>query len=126
MDKYDLFMKDVIAKTGAGSLKWNVVSPGKYSEFIFQSPYAYQAFATQYSKDGHNYTLVFVNKKMPSHNEDFDIVVEKHSSEILVIENGVLILTLNDSYVSEHDIVSLALEIEDKSQAARDLFKGFQ
>lgn len=126
MDKYDLLISDVIKKTQEGTIKWSSVPIDRYAGYIFQSPFVYQVFMSKYPKEGHTYTLVFVKKKIPSHNEDFEMYVEKHFVELLIIDEGVLIVTLDDSYVSESDIRTLALEIEDKNQAAKNLFKGFE
>ncbi len=125
MDKYDKFLADVSEKTQKGSLKWDVVSPTKFQEYVFQSPFVYAAYEAVYVIGGRAYTLVFVEKKMPSTANDFDMVTEQHRCELVVIHKGKLVFTLTGDYVEYDELLDLGRLLESRNSTAEDLFKNF-
>jgi len=127
MDKFDRFLDDVTTKTAEDSLVWKIASPMKYQEFIFNAPFAYQAFETQYNPAGAKaYQLVFVEKKSPSADDVLDIPGEVYDCELLVIERGTLVFTLNRNYVDADNLFRLASLLESKNTSAKELFSHFE
>ncbi|MEW6351241.1 MAG: hypothetical protein AB1646_19470 [Thermodesulfobacteriota bacterium] len=126
MDKYDLFLQDIMEKTQDESLAWENVSPGRYSDYIFQSDSAYRAFACEYMANERKYWLVFIDKKVPSHLDNWGTVVdEEHVCELIVLQEGRLLIALDEDYVDAEDLLQLSLLIEEKSAQTKELFAQF-
>jgi len=125
MSKEDNFLAEVIKRTESETLKWSNVSPEKFGEFIFQRPYAYQAFTSDFDKDGRHYALVLVHKKTPGHNAHFDMPEEQHSTDLLAILNGKLVSTLNNYNVDGELLSDLSKLVDATNEDAANLFKDF-
>jgi hypothetical protein len=125
MDRYERFLAEVIKETKAAKITWDAVSPVQYSDYIFNAPFAYQAYEAKYSVGTKDYTLVFVEKKSPSTENDFDIVMERYRCELIIISDGKLVFTLSKDYVDYDELLKLASLIERKNSNAEELFSHF-
>jgi hypothetical protein len=121
MSRESDFVRDIEAQTKSGAIKWENVSPAKYSEYIFQSPSAYQAFLARYSKGNKKYQLLLVHKKVPGHNTDFDVVEERHATELIVLLEGRLLSTFTDYDVDERELGALSATIDQENEDIKDL-----
>lgn len=116
------FVREITNKTKDGGIHWANVSPGKYTEYIFQSPFAYQAFIATYPKNDKKYQVLLVHKKVPSHNTDFEVVEERHATELIVILDGRLVSSFTNYEVDESDLGALCEAVADNNDDINDLF----
>lgn len=121
MSGEEIVFADILNKTESGALQWSITSPNTYSHLIFQSPHVYRTFKAHYTRGSvDHYDLLLVEKKFED--PDWDFAVEKYKVELIFIQNGNLIATLDEYTIDFSQIVSLARLIEAKSSQARKLF----
>ena len=125
MDKYEKFLTDIIEKTARGSLKWDVAPPSRFHEYVFQAPLVYSAYEAEYQIGGVTYILGFIEKKSPSNDNDYDVVMERHRCEMIVITESKLIFTLDGGYVDYDRLLELGRALESKNLSAEALFANF-
>lgn len=71
-------------------------------------------------RDDEEYTVLFVEKKSPEPDYDY---LEKYWPEVLVLDDGELIASLNDSIIERQNLINLMELVESKSDKAKKLFK---
>ena len=126
MDRYDRFLADIILKTRKEELRWQPVPLGRYSDYIVQNQFVYQVFRSDFEKKACEYVLLFVNKKVPTIIDDLNTLWDEFHSELLVIEDGALIITLGEEYVNTRALSELRDEIEARNTSAERLFDDLE
>ena len=126
MDKYERFLETLIAQTESGELEWTVASVGLYQEHIYNWPLAYQCYSSVFVKEGDSHTLVLVGKKLSNTVNTDNYIDEQHSQELLIIDHGRLIFTVNDNYVSESELQNLFQLVEQLNMEASSFFSSFE
>jgi hypothetical protein len=123
MSNEQIVFDDIVIKTQSNQLSWSIVGNQYASSLIFQPSAVYRIFKTNYFRDQFDsYELLLVEKKFPD--PDWDFAIEKYKVELVFIQSGVLVATLDEYAVDFNRLVELARLIESKSTQAKKLF-GF-
>lgn len=113
--------QDIKNRTASDSLTWSIANPSAFAHLIFQSPHVYRLFKTSYTRgDDDYYDLLLVEKKFGD--PDWDYSIEKYKLELIFIQNGNLIATLDEYSIDFSQLASLARLVETKSTQAKKLF----
>jgi len=126
MDKYEKFIANVLGQTRQGSLVWDVDSPGKYFDYIFNSQLAFRCFTGLYTLNKQKYLLLLVEKKAPNNNNDFDIVIETHALELIVLCESKIVFTITENHVSRDSLIDLLDAVEQVNESSKKLFDSFE
>jgi len=122
MNKYEQIFNEIVNQTKSGNLKWKQLKRYVNSDLIFNPNLIWRQFSTDFERGGHPFTILLVEKKYED--PEFDFAFEKYTPELLVIDDGELVATINDSIIEKNDMLQLANLVETKSDKAQKLF-GF-
>jgi hypothetical protein len=112
---------DIAQRTKTNKLSWSIVGNQYASSLIFQPSAVYRIFKADYLRDPSDlYEILLVEKKYPD--PDWDFAIEKYKVELVFIQNGVLVATLDEFSIDFTQLVTLARSVESKSTQARKLF----
>jgi len=120
MNKYEKLFDDILNKTKLGVLEWRQLRKDANSDVIFNVNVVWRQYSTTIERNTHSFTILLVEKKYDD--PEFDLAYEKYRSELLVLDEGELVTTLDDSTVSATDIAKLISVVETKSDKAKRLF----
>lgn len=126
MSRESKFITDIISKTESSSVRWINIQPSRYAEYVFQGHLAYQAFEAEAAIEKKKYKLVLVHKKVPSHNTDFEMVEEKHATDLLVFREGRLVSTLTAYEIDDRLMDDLAEAVAAKNDDTDELFDAYE
>jgi hypothetical protein len=116
-NKYQMLYSEITADTNSGKITWKQENRGAYSHVVFSSNTVRRLFSAKFERNGDEYTLLLAEKKYDD--PDFDMAYEKYKVELLVLDHGELVVTLDNSTV---DVDQLADVVETKSDRAKKLF----
>jgi len=119
MSKYRDLFEDIRSKTRSNILKWQLISKNAYSDIIYNPNLVFRIFETIYSKDETNFTVLFIEKKYED--PEWEFAYDKYIAEILFLEEGELVLTLNDDIIDRSDLIGLVKNIETRTDKAKKL-----
>jgi hypothetical protein len=121
MSNEQIVFDDIAQKTKTDKLSWSIVGNQYASGLIFQPSAVYRIFKSDYLRDPSDiYEILLVEKKYPD--PDWDFAIEKYKVELVFIQNGALVATLDEFSIDFTQLVTLARLIESKSTQARKLF----
>lgn len=120
MNKYEKLFSEILSLTKNGDLNWKQLKRHQNSELIFNPNLIWKQYSGELLRDGNTFTIILVEKK--SEDPEFDFAYEKYTPELLIVDDGELIATINDSVIEKSDMIKLANLVETKSDKARKLF----
>jgi len=80
----------------------------------------FRQFESRLHLHGHQYKLIFVEKKLLDPEQDFSY--ERYEPEVLIVDGNELVATLSDSVIDRFDLFELARAVEARSDRASRLF----
>lgn len=123
MSNEQAVVNDIFKKTEEGSITWSIVNNQYASGFIFQSGHVYRIFKAQYQRTPNDtYEILLVEKKYGD--PDWDFEVERYRVELLFLQSGVLVASLDEYTVDQSSLITLVRLAESKSAQAKRLFGG--
>lgn len=123
MSNQQAVVEDILRKTNEGAIAWSITSNQYASGFIFQPGYVYRIFKAMYQRTpGDTYEVLLVEKKYGD--PDWDFELEKYRVELLFIQAGVLVASLDEYSVDQSSLITLVRLAESKSAQAKRLFGG--
>jgi hypothetical protein len=123
MSNQQAVVDEILDKTNKGSIAWSITSNQYASEFIFQPSSVYRIFKANYQRTpGDIYEVLLVEKKFGD--PDWDFELEKYRVELLFIQGGVLVASLDEYSVDQSSLITLVRLAEIKSAQAKRLFGG--
>jgi len=120
MNKYEKLFSEILSLTKNGDLRWKQLKRHQNSELIFNPNLIWRQYSGELERDGNTFTIILVEKKCED--PEFDFAYEKYIPELLIVDDGELIATINDSVIEKNDMINLANLVETKSDKAKKLF----
>lgn len=118
MNKYEELYKEILTETRSGQMSWKQERKDAYPNVVLNSNYVRRLFSANFQRDGDDYVVLLTEKKYED--PEFDLAFERFKIELLVLDEGELIIALDDSTI---DVSTLADLVETKSDRARKLFR---
>lgn len=123
MSNQQAVVDDILKKTNKGVIAWSITNNQYASGFIFQPGYVYRIFKAEYQRAPSDiYEVLLVEKKYGD--PDWDFELEKYRVELLFIQDGVLVASLDEYSVDQSSLITLVRLAESKSAQAKRLFGG--
>jgi hypothetical protein len=122
MNKYESLFRDILRGTRDRKVRWKQLRRTANTHLIFNPAGVFRQYEARLERGDEEYTLLFVEKKYEDPEHDF--VYEKYAPELLVVDEGELIVTLSDSVIQRSDLIALSELIEERSDKASKLFGG--
>ncbi len=120
MNKYEQLFSELLLLTKNDDLRWKQLKKHQNAELIFNPQLVWRQYSSELERGGNIFTVILVEKKCED--PEMDFAYEKYIPELLIIDDGELIATLNDSVIEKRDMINLASLVETKSDKARKLF----
>jgi hypothetical protein len=125
MDRYDRIIRDVQQKTDDETIRWMVVNAERYSDVLLNTYRVLRAFTADYRVGKKGYVLLFVERKVDSH-DDFGDSAEGYGFELFVLdEDGQIVLALSEGVVDRDDLLKLSGLIDEHNDRVKDFFNAF-
>ena len=120
MNKYELLFDEIENGTRSGSIKWKQIRRSANSDVIFNPNLAFRQFSAKFTRGKNDFTLLLVEKKYDD--PDHDFAYEKYQLELLVVDDGELVVTLTESVIERQQLIRLVDMVERRSDRAGKLF----
>jgi len=125
MDRYDRIIRDVQRKTEEELLRWEVVAAGRYSTVLLNPHRVVRAFKAEYFVGGRDYTLLFTEKKIDTHDE-FGDSTEVCGFELFILDlDQQVVLSLYEGLVDRDDLLRLSGLIDAHNDRVKTFFEAF-
>jgi hypothetical protein len=122
MNKYERLFEEISEKTASGEINWKQVRKDAHWDLIFNPALSFRQYSGTYEKNGDEYEVVLVEKKIDDLESDYP--TQRYIPEILVIGEGEeLIATLTDSIIDRGQMIELVQEVEHMNDRAKKLFE---
>lgn len=112
MNKYEELFNEIKSKTRDETLKWQQLRRSANSDIIFNPSTVFRQFSASLERGGAEFKILLVEKKFEDPDSDFGY--EKYYPELLLISEGELVATIDDSVIAISDMANLASTVESK------------
>lgn len=125
MDKYNRIIHDVQCKTEDEAIRWKLVNADRYAGILLNTIRVIRAFSADYPIGKKNFTLLYVERKVDTH-DDFGDSSEKYGFELFVLDqDGQIVLSLYEGLVDRDDLLRLSGLIDEHNDKVKDFFEAF-